>query len=97
MTILGLAGPVLIIAGKTVISLLAQTWQQSLEQAGLKHVVHRFGGECSLAEIELVKGTARELKSQTIVGALAREAPDTARGRGESRPACGELPHHRIQ
>src|SRR3954453_11480334 len=50
MKALGLEGPVLIIAGKTVIGLLAQTWQRSLDEAGLKQAVHRFVGECSLAE-----------------------------------------------
>ena len=55
MSVLGLEGPVLIIAGKTVIGLLAPTWQQTLTEAGLKHAVHRFSGECSLTEIERVK------------------------------------------
>ena len=36
---LGLEGPVLIIAGKTVIGLLAQSWHRSLEEAGLKNAV----------------------------------------------------------
>ena len=79
MTALGLEGPVLIIAGKTVIGLLAQTWQRSLDEAGLKHAVHRFGGECSLAEIERVKAAARELKARTIVGAGGGKVLDTAR------------------
>src|SRR3954462_6719010 len=50
MNALGLEGPVLIIAGKTVIGLLAATWRRSLDEAGLGHAVHRFGGECSLVE-----------------------------------------------
>jgi glycerol dehydrogenase len=79
MTALGLEGPVLIIAGKTVIGLLAQTWQRSLEEAGLKHAVHRFGGECSLAEIERVKAAARELKARTVVGAGGGKVLDTTR------------------
>ncbi|HKM54191.1 MAG TPA: glycerol dehydrogenase [Isosphaeraceae bacterium] len=79
MTTLGLEGPVLVIAGKTVIGLLTQTWQRSLDEAGLKHAVHRFGGECSLAEIERVKATARELKARTIVGAGGGKVLDTAR------------------
>ena len=55
ITTLGLEGPVLIIAGKTAIGLLAKVWQRSLEDVDLKHAVHRFGGECSLIEIERVK------------------------------------------
>ena len=79
MTALGLEGPVLIIAGKTVIGLLAQTWQRSLDEAGLKHAVHRFGGECSLAEIERVKAAARELRRGRS------SAPEAARS--STRPA----------
>ena len=79
MTTLGLEGPVLIIAGKTVIGLLAQTWQRSLDEAGLKHAVHRFGGECSLAEIERAKAAARELRARTILGAGGGKVLDTAR------------------
>jgi glycerol dehydrogenase len=79
MNALGLEGPVLIIGGKTVISLLSGTWQQSLDEVGLKHVVHRFGGECSLVEIERAKGAARELKARTCVGAGGGKVLDTAR------------------
>jgi glycerol dehydrogenase len=79
MTTLGLEGPALIIAGKTVIGLLAPTWRRSLEEAGLKHAVHRFGGECSPAEIERVEAAARELKARTIVGAGGGKVLDTAR------------------
>ena len=58
MTALGLEGPALIIAGKTVIGRLAATWKSSLDEAKLRHAVHRFGGECSLAEIERVNRRA---------------------------------------
>ena len=34
MTALGLEGPVLIIAGKTVVRLLGLTWQRSLDDVG---------------------------------------------------------------
>jgi glycerol dehydrogenase len=79
MAALGLEGPALIIAGKTVIGLLAPTWQRSLEEAGLEHAVHRFGGECSLAEIGRVVAAARELQARTIVGAGGGKVLDTAR------------------
>ena len=69
MAALGLEGPVLVIAGRTVIGLLEPTWKRSLDQAGLEHAVHRFGGECSLGEIERVKAAARKFKARTIVGA----------------------------
>jgi glycerol dehydrogenase len=79
MKTLGLEGPALIIGGKTVISLLSGTWRRSLEEVGLKHAVHRFGGECSLAEIERAKGAAGELKARTVVGAGGGKVLDTAR------------------
>ncbi len=79
MAALGLEGPVLVIAGRTVIGLLEPTWKRSLDEAGLKHAVHRFGGECSLGEIERVKAAAREFKARTIVGAGGGKVLDTAR------------------
>jgi len=79
MSALGLEGPVLIIAGKTVIGLLAPAWQRSLDEAGFKYAVHRFSGECSLTEIERVKVAGRELGARTIVGAGGGKVLDTAR------------------
>ena len=49
---LGLEGPTLFVAGKTVIGRLAETWKTSLAEVGIRYVVHRFGGECCLDEIE---------------------------------------------
>ena len=63
MSALGLEGPALIVAGKTVISRLADIWKSSLDQAGIRHEVHRFGGECSLIEIERVKTAAPAVRS----------------------------------
>ena len=79
MAALGLEGPVLIIAGKTVIGRLAETWKSSLDEAKLHHAVHRFGGECSLVEIERVKSSARACSARTIVGAGGGKVLDTAR------------------
>ncbi len=79
MVALGLEGPALIIAGKTVIGRLAETWKSSLDEAKLGHAVHRFGGECALAEIERVKASARECGARTIVGAGGGKVLDTAR------------------
>jgi glycerol dehydrogenase len=84
MVALGLEGPALIIAGKTVIGRLAETWKTSLDAAKLGHAVHRFGGECALAEIERVKASSRECGARTIVGAGGKVL-DTA------RPAAADL------
>ena len=79
MTAIGLEGPVLFIAGKTAINRLSDTWRSSLDEAGMSHTVHRFGGECSQAEIERVTKAARDCKARTIVGAGGGKVIDTAR------------------
>jgi glycerol dehydrogenase len=79
MAALGLEGPALIVAGKTVVSRLADTWKSSLDEAKLRHAVHRFGGECSLAEIERVKAAVGECGARSIVGAGGGKVLDTAR------------------
>ena len=79
MATLGLAGPALIVAGKTAIAVLSDTWRLSLEDAGFTYQVYRFGGECSLAEIERVKQQARDQGSRVIVGAGGGKVLDTAR------------------
>jgi len=79
MTTLGLAGPALIVAGKTAIALLSDTWRIALEDAGFAYQVYRFGGECSLAEIERVKRQARDQGARVIVGAGGGKVLDTAR------------------
>jgi glycerol dehydrogenase len=79
MVALGLEGPVLLIAGKTVIGRLADTWKLSLDEEGMHHEVHRFAGECSPAEIERVKAVARQCGAHTIVGAGGGKVLDTAR------------------
>jgi glycerol dehydrogenase len=79
MTALGLEGPALIIASKNVIGRLADKWKSSLDEAGIRHVVHTFGGECSLAEIEKIKSTARHCVACSIIGAGGGKVLDTAR------------------
>jgi glycerol dehydrogenase len=76
---LGLCGPALIIAGKTAISRLADTWKSSLDEAEIHHALHHFSGECSLAEIGRVKESARQCAARTIVGAGGGKVLDTAR------------------
>lgn len=76
---LGLKGPALIVAGKSAIRLLSGTWPVTLAEAGIKHVVYPFGGECSLAEIARIKGEAQRHKAQVIVGAGGGKVLDTAR------------------
>jgi glycerol dehydrogenase len=79
MVSLGLEGPALVIAGKSVISRLTDTWKLSLDEAGIHHETHRFAGECSQAEIERIKATAGRYKTRTIIGAGGGKVLDTAR------------------
>ena len=79
MKTLGLKGPVFIVAGKSAIALLTDTWRRSLGQVGFSHAVHRFGGECSVAEIERVKAAAEQEKARVIIGAGGGKVLDTAR------------------
>jgi len=79
MATLGLAGPALIVAGKTAIAVLSDAWRLSLEEAGFAYQVCRFGGECSLSEIERVKREAHDLGARVIIGAGGGKVLDTAR------------------
>jgi glycerol dehydrogenase len=79
MKSLGLEGPALVIAGKTVIGQLASIWKSSLDEAGIHHEIHRFAGECSTVEIERVKAAARQYQIRTIIGAGGGKVLDTAR------------------
>jgi glycerol dehydrogenase len=79
MITMGLTGPVFILAGKSAIALLSQTWRQSFAGAGMAHEVYGFGGECSVAEIERVKQHARDQGARVIVGAGGGKVLDTAR------------------
>src|ERR1700731_523794 len=76
---LGLAGPALIVAGSTAISLLSGSWQRSLEEAAIAYQVCRFGGECSISEIERVKRHAQRERARVIIGAGGGKVLDTAR------------------
>ena len=76
---LGLRGPALIVAGKSAVRLLAETWAKALGEAGIEHVVHPFGRECSLAEIERVKSAARQHQARVIIGAGGGKVLDTSR------------------
>src|SRR5882762_1731994 len=79
MTVLGIEGPALIVGGKSAISLLSETWRTSLDEVGIGHSIHHFGGECSVSEIESVKKSASETQARVIVGAGGGKVLDTAR------------------
>jgi glycerol dehydrogenase len=79
MTGLGPREPALVLAGRSALRLLANTWNRTLSEAGMAHAVHPFGGECSLAEIKRVKRAAQQHRARVIVGAGGGKVLDTAR------------------
>src|SRR5262245_5845218 len=79
MKALGLEGPALIIGGRRARKLRSEAWALSLGVASIKHSVHPFGGECSLAEIERGKTEAKEQGARLIVGAGGGKLLDVAR------------------
>jgi len=79
MATVGLTGPALILAGNAAIRLLSDAWRDALGEAGFAWQVSRFGGECSIAEIERVKIQAREQGARVIIGAGGGKVLDTAR------------------
>jgi len=79
MHTIGLEGPALILAGRSAIQLLSEVWRKTLGDAGISFDVHRFGGECSLAEIERIKASARKLPARVIISAGGGKALDAGR------------------
>lgn len=79
MTVLGLEGPVLVIAGRSAEAALADSWRSSFHEAGMEHETLSFRGECSHAEIDRGIAHARKLGARTIVGSGGGKALDAAR------------------
>jgi glycerol dehydrogenase len=79
MAALGLGGPALIVASRSAVGLLSETWAHSLPDVGFAYQVLQFGGECSVAEIERVKAEASLQQARVIVGAGGGKTLDTAR------------------
>jgi len=79
MRTLGLHGPALIIAGRSAIRLLNETWAATLAEAGIAYHVFPFAGECSSAEIQRGGQAARNIQAKVIVGAGGGKVLDTAR------------------
>jgi glycerol dehydrogenase len=79
MRTIGLEGPALILAGRSAIQLLSEVWRKTLGDAGIAFDVHRFGGECSLREIERIKASAEKLPARVIIAAGGGKALDAGR------------------
>lgn len=80
MALLGMSGPVLVVAGGSAVALLAPVWAASMAAAGWQHRVVGFGGECTAAEISALADEAARLGARAIVGAGGGKCLDAARG-----------------
>jgi glycerol dehydrogenase len=76
---LGLQGPALIVAGRSALAQLFDTWKQTLAEVDCTYSIHGFGGECSLAEILRIRQAAAALPARVIIGAGGGKALDAAR------------------
>ena len=76
---LGLDGPALIVAGRSAIRLLAETWGKTFAAVGMGHEVFPFAGECTLAEVHRGCHAARATKAHVVIGAGGGKVLDTAR------------------
>jgi glycerol dehydrogenase len=76
---LGLKGPALIVAGRSAIRLLSETWKKTFAEVGVTHEVFPFAGECTAAEIRRGCEAAQALKANVMIGAGGGKALDTVR------------------
>lgn len=76
---LGLDGPALIIAGRSAIRLLSETWATTFAETGTRYEVFPFGGECTAAEVRRGSEQARAAGARVIVGAGGGKVLDTGR------------------
>jgi glycerol dehydrogenase len=79
MAVLGIHGPVLVVAGRSAVAALAPVWAAVMAAAGWQHDVRAFGGECTAAEIDAVAAEARALGARAIVGAGGGKCLDASR------------------
>jgi glycerol dehydrogenase len=76
---LGLNGPALIVAGRSAIRLLSGAWAKTFAEAGMRHQVFPFAGECTSAEIGRGGQAARDAAANVVIGAGGGKVLDTAR------------------
>lgn len=79
MRTLGLAGPVLVVAGTSAIRMLTETWAETFGAADMPYTVFRFGGECTAAEVRRGVLAAQEIGARVVIGAGGGKVLDAAR------------------
>jgi glycerol dehydrogenase len=77
--ILGLEGPALMVAGRSAIRLLSETWGKTFAEVGMGYEVFRFAGECTAAEIRRGCEAAQAMKARVVIGAGGGKVLDTVR------------------
>ena len=76
---LGLDGPALIVAGRSAIRLLSETWVKTFAEVDMRYEVFAFTGECTASEIGRGSNVARTAAARVVVGAGGGKVLDTAR------------------
>jgi glycerol dehydrogenase len=76
---LGLEGPALIIAGRSAIRRLSETWKQTFSEVAMAYEVFRFAGECTAAEVRRGCQAARAMRARVVIGAGGGKVLDTVR------------------
>ena len=84
MTVMGLSGPVLIVASPSPLRILEATWRKTFAEVKIAFTIHTFAGECTHAEVKRIVAAATEAKCQTIVGAGGGKVLDAARSAAAS-------------
>ena len=69
----------MIVAGRSAIRLLSETWGKTFAEVGMSHEVLRFAGECTAAEIRRGCQAARAMKARVVIGAGGGKVLDTVR------------------
>lgn len=78
----GLTAPALVLASERLHREMASVWAQTLGAAGIEFTAHRFGGECSRAEIDAGVAAATAVGVGTIIAAGGGKALDAGRAIG---------------
>ncbi len=81
---LGLQGPILFVAGGHAIEQLAGIWNETLPARGLQPIIERFGGQCTIAEIDRLTGLGRANEVVAVVSAGGGKASDAGRGAADA-------------
>lgn len=76
---LGLGKKACLIASRSALKLLAETWKASLTAHNISYALTEFGGECSRTEIDRIKSIATENGSELVIGSGGGKVLDTAR------------------